>query len=230
MIDRLVFFKNCLFIKDLDICAISDMHIGLEDESFSQGLIFPLKEKEILVDRLEEILKRFKPSKFVLNGDIFHSFDRIEWNVKEKFLSILELLEEYVEDVIFIRGSHDTMLSYLAKKVLDQFDIGDITFTHGHLPLKDGKCLVIGHEHPSIDIEMLRLPCFLYGKDLNDRHIIVLPAFSPLCQGVTINNIDKRDFLSPILRKMDVNELRPIVEIEDDYVIFPRIHDLRRHL
>ncbi|MFQ6050177.1 MAG: metallophosphoesterase [Candidatus Hydrothermarchaeota archaeon] len=230
MIDRFDFYNNSLFVKDLNICAVSDLHIGLEDESFSQGLIFPLKEKEILIERLEKIIDRFKPKKFVLNGDIFHSFEKIEWKVKEKFLSILELLEENVEDIIFVRGSHDTMLPYLAKKVFDKYDIGDITFVHGHMPFKNGKCLIIGHEHPTIEIEMVRLPCFLYGKNLNGTHIVVLPAFSPLCQGVLINNIEESDFLSPILRKVDISNLQPIVEIEEDYIVFPRIYDLRRHL
>ena len=36
------FFKSCLFVKEAGICVASDLHIGLEEELRSQGLVFPL--------------------------------------------------------------------------------------------------------------------------------------------------------------------------------------------
>lgn len=42
------FFKNCLFVEEAGICAASDLHIGLEEELRSQGLVFTLNEEQML--------------------------------------------------------------------------------------------------------------------------------------------------------------------------------------
>ncbi|MDM7911494.1 MAG: phosphoesterase, partial [Methanotrichaceae archaeon] len=94
------FRSGCLFIRDLGICAASDLHIGLEDELLRQGLAFPLQEGQLLTERLEVVLKKFKPTAFVLAGDIVHSFNKIDRKVIEKLDSVMRLLEKQCQ-VIF---------------------------------------------------------------------------------------------------------------------------------
>jgi putative SbcD/Mre11-related phosphoesterase len=125
------FFKRCLFIKEAGICAASDLHIGLEEELRSQGLVFPLNEDQMLLGRLKSVLEKFHPSVFVLAGDVFHSFDRIEWTAREKFNSIMRVLDKSCE-VVLVKGSHDTMLSKIGRDVLDRYDSSGFTFAHGH--------------------------------------------------------------------------------------------------
>lgn len=227
---RFGFLNGCLFIRNAGICAASDIHIGLEDELHRQGLAFPLKEEQMLLGRLEEVLDKFKPSVFVLAGDIFHSFDRMDKNVRDKFVSIMGVLEKRCK-VILLRGSHDTMLSTLYQESLERYDADGFTFAHGHDSIDNHSNLVLGHEHPVIQIEMERLPCFLYGKSvINGRDLFVLPAFNPLCQGVTINHVEGRDMLSPLLRRVEVEELCPIVEVQGEVLAFPKLRGLRRHI
>jgi uncharacterized protein len=228
---RFGFCSGCLFIRDAGICAASDLHIGLEDELLRQGIAFPLQEKKLLIDRLDAALRKFKPSVFVLAGDIFHSFNRIDRKVIEKLDSVMKLLEKQCQ-VILLRGSHDTMLSTLPKKdVLDRYDARSFTFAHGHVALEKHSNLIIGHEHPVIQIEMERLPCFLYGqKAVLGKDLIMLPAFNPLCQGVTINHVEGRDFMSPILKKVDTGDLTPVVEMQGEVLVFPKLQGLRRHI
>jgi putative SbcD/Mre11-related phosphoesterase len=228
--ERFGFQSGCLFIRDSGICAASDLHIGLEDELLRQGLAFPLQEERLLLERLEGSLKKFKPTIFVLAGDIVHSFNRIDRKVVTKLDSVMRLLEKQCR-VILLRGSHDTMLSTLPKEVFDRYDLEGFTFAHGHAALEGHKNLIIGHEHPVIQIEMERLPCFLYGHEVvKGKDLIMLPAFNPLCQGVTINHVEGRDFMSPLLKRVDTGELAPVVEVQGEVLVFPRLTKLRRHI
>ncbi len=227
---RFGFLNGCLFLKKERICAVSDLHIGLEDELRRQGLAFPLQEKSLLLERLKTVLRKFNPEIFILAGDVFHSFDRVDQNAREKLASVMKLLESQTH-VILLRGSHDTMLSAPPREILDRYDSAGFTFAHGHAPLEEHKHLVMGHEHPVIQIEMARMPCFLFGKGVvKGRDVIMLPAFNPLCQGVTINHVDGRDFMSPLLKRVDTGELAPVVEVEGEVLAFPRLRGLRRHI
>ncbi len=212
--DGFEFLSGCLYIRASRTCVASDLHVGLEDELRRQGLAFPLKEEEILRERLERVLERFRPSTFVLDGDIFHSFDRTDKAVRDKFSSLMRLLEEKC-DVVLVRGSHDTMLSRLYPDALDRFDAGGFTFAHGHDSVEDHGTLIMGHEHPVLEIDMDRLPCFLLGEKLvKGRDLVILPAFNPLCQGVTINFVDGRDFMSPLLKRLDAGELESVSKLD----------------
>lgn len=230
--ERFGFLNGCLFIKDAGICAASDFHIGLEEELLRQGLAFPLQEEQLLLQRLEAAIKKFRPSVFVLAGDIIHSFSRIDKKAAAKVDAVIRLLERQCK-IVMLRGSHDTMLSVLPKgnDILDRYDAGGFTIAHGHAALDKHEDLVLGHEHPVIQIEMDRLPCFLYGrKVVGGKDLIMLPAFNPLCQGVTINHVEGRDFMSPLLKRVDIGELAPVVEVQGEVMAFPRMRGLRREI
>jgi putative SbcD/Mre11-related phosphoesterase len=227
---RFGFRSGCLFIRAFGVCVASDLHIGLEDELWRQGLTFPLDEERMLTSRLEEVLDEFRPSIFVLAGDILHSFSRMGRAVADEFESIMSMLEEKC-DVILLKGSHDTMLSVLRESPLERYDLEGFTIAHGHDNIDYHGDLVMGHEHPVIQIEMERLPCFLFGRSvINGEDLMVLPAFNPLCQGITINRAEGGDMLSPLLREVNVEQLCPIVEVEGEVLIFPRLQELRRHI
>ena len=228
--EKFDFFNGCLYIRESRTCVASDLHMGLEDELRRQGLAFPLNEEKILSERLEMALERFKPSTFVLDGDIFHSFDRADKAVRDKFSSLMSVLEERC-DVVLVRGSHDTMLPKLYPKALDRFDAKGFTFAHGHDSIEDHGALIMGHEHPVLEIDMDRLPCFLLGeKMIKGSDLVVLPAFNPLCQGVAINFMNGRDFMSPLLKKLDAGELSPVVEYQGEVLAFPKLRGLRAHI
>lgn len=227
--EKFGFLKSCLFIKEAGICVASDLHIGLEDELLRQGLALPLQEEHLLLDRLDAVLKKFRPSIFVLAGDIFHSFSRIDRKAAAKLDAVMRLLERKCQ-VVVLRGSHDTMLNALpdGNDILDRYDAGGFTFAHGHAALEEHGNLVLGHEHPVIQIEMERLPCFLCGqKVVTGKDLVMLPAFNPLCQGVTINHVEGRDFMSPLLKRVDTGELAPVVEVQGEVMAFPRMRGLR---
>jgi metallophosphoesterase superfamily enzyme len=61
------------------------------------------------------------------------------------------------------------------------------------------------------------------------RKIICMPAFSPLASGVTVNAIEKRELLSPILREdVELENLVPIaIDKEVGVLKFPELRLLR---
>ncbi len=113
LLRRFGFYKSTLYVRDLSLCVVSDVHIGLAETLYRQGLHFPLHEEETLLERFEAVLDRFEPEVFVLDGDIFHSFDRVSRATKETFSTVLATIRAECE-VVLVTGSHDAMLPAVA--------------------------------------------------------------------------------------------------------------------
>ncbi|MDK2915490.1 MAG: uncharacterized protein PWR25_47 [Euryarchaeota archaeon] len=228
LLSRFGFYKGALYIREQSLCVVSDVHIGLSEALYRQGLHFPLHEEETLLERFEAILDRFRPAVFVLDGDIFHAFDRVSRDVKESFETILSALKAECE-VVLVRGSHDVMLPAVRGGTVERYDRGGYTVVHGDRAVDDHGTLIIGHDHPAIEIDLARFPCFLYGQSIaRGNDLIVLPAFNPLSPGVVVNSARNRDFLSPILRRVDVDALQPVVEVDGEAVVLPPLAGIRR--
>ncbi|WP_292410949.1 MULTISPECIES: metallophosphoesterase [unclassified Methanoculleus] len=228
LLRRFGFYKGALYVRDLGLCVVSDVHIGLAETLYRQGLHFPLHEEETLLDRFEAVLDRFGPTVFVLDGDIFHAFDRVSRGVKETLSTILAALRTECE-VVLVRGTHDAMLPAVAGGTVDRYDRGGYTVVHGDREVEDHGTLVIGHDHPVIEIDMARFSCFLYGQGVvHGKDLVVMPAANPLSPGVVINHAKGRDFLSPILRRVDAGGLQPVVEVDGEAVVLPPLAGIRR--
>jgi hypothetical protein len=103
---------------------------------------------------------------------------------------------------------------------------------HGHeAPAGEADLYVVGHDHPAIDVEGRKRPCFLYGPDTyRGGDVLMLPAFTRLAAGCTINGMGTRDFDSPLVT--DADALRPLVydaECEET-LSFPPLGRFRRLL
>jgi putative SbcD/Mre11-related phosphoesterase len=228
LLSRFGFYKGALFVREQSLCVVSDVHIGLAEALYRQGLHFPLHEEETLLERFEAILRRFKPAIFVLDGDIFHAFDRVSRDVRETLSTILAALRAECE-VVLVRGSHDVMLPAIVGGTVERYDRGGYTVVHGDQAVDDHGTLIIGHDHPAIEIDLARFPCFLYGQGaVRGRDLVVMPAYNPLSPGVMINYARGRDFLSPILRRVDVGALQPVVEVDGEAVVLPPLAGIRR--
>lgn len=226
LFERFDFLLGSLYIKEIGTCVLSDIHIGLEEELFAQGLVFPLREREELLKRIEHILERFNPRKLVLAGDVVHSFGRADQRIRRKLEIVLSAIRSRCE-LVLVSGTHDGMLPYMGFTAQRRYDEGGYTVSHGDEDLREHGHLIMGHEHPVLDVEMMRIPCYLFGGGIMDgMDIIVLPAFNPLCQGVAVNHLENSDLLSPLLRRIDTGKLHPVVEMEGEVMVFPEIRRL----
>jgi hypothetical protein len=235
---RVEYFQGAAYFPSIGACAVADVHVGIEAALQAEGFSMPLDEERMLLDKFKAVVERFGPRAMVLDGDVLHEFSRLRRNAKKSFDRIMLALLASVDEIIVILGSHDKMIDVALAdiegvKCEDFYFSGGVLFCHGDaIPKRaaepDVKMVVIGHDHPSLDVEMKKEPCFLYGKKAwRGRDVLVLPAFNPLCAGTTINRMDSRDFMSPFVRESDIGAYRPVIVVEGEALEFPPLREFR---
>jgi len=204
-----------LYLKKEKILIIADTHIGYEEALNKQGVLIPRFQFKETVARLERVLKKIgKLDKIIINGDIKHEFGTISEQEWRHTLRLLDFLGRHCDEIILIKGNHDTILGPIAKKrnirVEDYFVTGDILIVHGDrlddeiskvVGNRKIKKIIIGHEHPAVSIhEGVRqelFKCFLKGK-FGRRTLIVQPSFNLVTEGI---DVIKEELLSPFLQQ-----------------------------
>ncbi|MFC7155261.1 metallophosphoesterase [Halomarina halobia] len=232
----LTFRDRAVYLADADALVLADLHVGRDATS---DVTFPLGERADLVERLGALLDRFDPAEVVFAGDALHSFDRVPAGVAGTLAALDRLVDESGARLVVTPGNHDAMLAAVwsgptrrAHRLAD----GTVVL-HGHEPPepddRGAPRYVVGHDHPKITIEGRDWPCFLHGEGvLNGSDVLVLPAFTRLAGGVSINgNVSRGTPLrSPLVA--DVDRFRPIVrdETAGETHAFPRLGEFRRLL
>ena len=213
---------NNIKIIDLALClekekilVIADMHIGYEEALNKQGILIPRFQFKEIIKRLEKILKNTKINKknklekIIINGDIKHEFGTISEQEWRETLRLLDFLTKFCDEIILIKGNHDTIIGPIAKKrnvrIVDYcLTKKGVLIIHGHrIPEKDllkkTNTIIIGHEHPALslreDIRVEKFKCFLKGK-YKRKNLVVMPSFCLATEGT---DILKEKLLSPFL-------------------------------
>jgi len=190
---------------------ITDVHIGYEESLNMQGILVPRLQFEEMAGRIKGILEQLKNKKLeriVVNGDLKHEFGTISEQEWRNTLKFLDLLAEHCNEIILVKGNHDTIIGPIASKrnvkVVEHFAVGRALITHGDkVPaiIKDYSTIIIGHEHPAVSIKdgarVERFKCFLKGK-YKGKHLIVQPSFNAIIEGTDMLR-DKT--LSPFLKQ-----------------------------
>lgn len=165
--------------------VISDVHIGYEEALNKQGILVPRLQFGEMVRRIERIfdsLKNKKIERIIVNGDLKHEFGTISEQEWRNTLKFIDLLAKHCQEIVLIKGNHDSILGPIARKrnvkVLDYIIVDPITksnngktliknrfkkpekilIVHGDkIPneevLKGAATIIIGHEHPAISIK-----------------------------------------------------------------------------
>ena len=122
IVDLALYFDSTL--------VIADVHIGYEEALNKQGILIPRAQFEDMVKRMECIfdsLSSKKIERIVVNGDLKHEFGTISEQEWRNTLKFIDLLAKHCNEVILIKGNHDSILGPIAKKrevkVLDYFVI-----------------------------------------------------------------------------------------------------------
>jgi uncharacterized protein len=238
---KVEYFNGAAFFPDTGVCAVADVHVGIEAAVQAEGFYMPLDEDRMLLDKFKSIVQRFSPKVMVLNGDVLHEFHRVRRNAQKSFDHIMLALLSSVDEIVIILGSHDKMMDVALTDIdgvhgEQSYLAGGVLFCHGDvIPLRakdaDVKLIVIGHDHPSLDVELKKEPCYLYGKNAwHGKDVLVLPAFNPLCAGTSINRLDSWDFLSPFIKESDIGGYQPIIVVEGETLEFPPLREFRHVL
>jgi len=215
---------KAIYLKKLDLLVISDLQLGEELYlAEKRGVFVPQIQLKEMKKELNDILRRVKARRILINGDVKHEFGEASKQEWREVMELVEFLRKKVDEIIVVRGNHDNYLLNIASKInLQIFDPFYLEkgylFSHGHKKFPyptNFHTLIIGHEEPAIILkegfDRIKLPALLYGKMKNGKRIVCLPAFSFLSSGTEINVVDKEDLLSPILKEdVDVDELEVI--------------------
>lgn len=203
-----------LFLTKEKILVLADFHIGYERTLNKKGIFVPMFQFKDTITRIESLLQKIEPKKIIILGDLKHEFGSISQSEWDQTLELLDLLKNYCNDIVLLKGNHDKVLFPIAAKknleIKDHFFINDFYVCHGNkiptdLEFYKANTLIIGHEHPAITLRDSgreeTFKCFLNGS-YKDKQLIVLPSFNLVTEGT---NILKEELLSPFL-KQDLND------------------------
>ena len=230
IIDLALYFDSTL--------VIADIHIGYEEVLNKKGILVPRTQFEEMAARLGKIFDRLnsrKIERIIINGDLKHEFGTISEQEWRNVLKFLDLLAKHCNDILLVKGNHDTVLGPIAKKrnvkIMDNIIIGNVLVTHGDkIPanevLKKASAIIIGHEHPAISLRegprVEQFKCFLKGG-YKGKDLIVQPSLNTIIEGT---NILRDDILSPFL-KQNLDDFEVFV-VEDKVYGFGKLRRLRK--
>ena len=205
--DNIKIIDLALYLKKEKTIIISDMHLGYEESLNKQGILIPKFQFKETLERLTKIFYKVKADKIILNGDFKHEFGTISDSEWKDILKIMDFFIERCNELILIKGNHDTILGPIARKrnvaVKSYEIIGNVLVAHGDnvkVPLKEIKTIIIGHEHPAISLEhtgrVESYKCYLVGS-FRRKKLVVQPSFNLVVEGT---NVLKGELLSPFLQ------------------------------
>lgn len=224
--------KPALYHPELDLVVISDIHLGLEGSMTSKGSYIPKFQLEDMKEEIKEAREETGAERILVNGDLKNEFST-SYTEKQEIEEFLEFLSGRFDEVILIRGNHDTILDNTAEKhgleLREKYREDGYLFFHGHEEVdEDFETLIIGHEHPALSLTddvgvKEKIPCLLYGEVPGGK-IVVMPAYSKIANGSDINVMPRQQLLSPILRKNGVSDLKAVgISREAGVLEFPEV-------
>lgn len=225
------FARRAAYLEPADALVLADVHLGRDRGS---AVELPLGERDDVLDRLGGLLDRFTPATVVVAGDLLHSFDHLPDGVAEAVASFRKVVEAAGADLVVTPGNHDGLLGTAFDGTTpEEHRLADGTLVcHGHeRPSGSAPRYVVGHDHPALEVEGRRHPCFLYGEGaFRDGDVLVLPAFSRLARGVDVGAA-RGGFMSPLLAG-GAGGFSPVVYDDDagEALAFPPLSALREHL
>ncbi|MBN2014466.1 MAG: metallophosphoesterase [Candidatus Altiarchaeota archaeon] len=199
-----------LYLRGQRTLVIADLHLGYEEELMRFGYLVPRFQYNEIIEHMEKILSEVDAEKVVINGDLKHEFGRISEQEWTEVLNFLDFLSERVEEIILVRGNHDTIIGPIASKrkvkIQEKYFIGEdgVYITHGHeIPsdndFKKSRVVVIAHDHPAIslreEIRVEKVKCFLKGN-WGDKILIQMPSLNFVTEGT---DLTKEKPLSPFM-------------------------------
>lgn len=228
-IEDAVFTRRAVYLGTPDALVVADCHVGRDAGT---NLELPLGERQELVERLEALLDRFSPARVVVAGDLLDAFGSVPEPVAETVQDIDDAVTSAGATLTVATGNHDTMLDVVfSGERVPAVELRDGTVvSHGTEPPRvRGSRYVIGHDHPMLRIAGRKYPCALVGPAADrDAPLIVLPAFSPLTRGTTINRLRAADLQTPMIDDLDA--FNPVVTTEDGTRTFPPLGTFRDQL
>ena len=181
--------SGSIYITELGILLISDLHIGKSYSCAKNGNFLPPFEIDETIEKIKSIVDFYNPKKIISLGDSFHEASTLELIDNIYIKNLNKIFKK--REVIFIDGNHDAELKSKEKIdaiFKDSLKLDNFNFTH----IKNSKIInnlfeFSGHFHPKVSIIFNRvtysLKCFVLGKNF-----CILPSFGTYTGGLNINS------------------------------------------
>ncbi len=224
------FRDRALYLPTARALVVADLHLG---RAAASNVDAPVDDAGDVIARLEGVLEVFSPETVVVAGDLLHSFSRVPRGVEEAVGALLATVEGADATLVVTPGNHDgTLEAVYDGRAVEEYRLEDGTVVlHGHEPPEaTGRRYVIGHDHPALSVDGRKRPCLLYGPGTYEgSDVVVLPAFTRLAPGSTVNRKRGEDFLTPLVD--DPDAFYPALRDECGRTLwFPPLGECRRLL
>ena len=223
---------RAVFVPAAETLVLADVHLG---KAAASSVDAPIDDGADVCDRLADLLVATEPSTVVVAGDLLDPFSRLPRGVERDVERLIDVVNAAEAELVVTPGNHDTMLeaAFDGETALEyELADGETVVCHGHeRPETTAERYVVGHDHPALSIEGSKRPCVLYGPDAYEgADVLVLPAFTRLAAGATVNRMAGREFQTPLVRNAD--EFYPAVRDDSsgETLWFPPLGELRKLL
>lgn len=170
--------KKVLWIKELEILLIADLHFGKAAHFRKSGIPIPEPVHDADFKTLKTLHQEIQPRHTYFLGDLFHSVWNEQWEVLNSFLETFPQTQFHL-----VKGNHDILHpSVYRQSVLKihQEPLVIESFALSHEPFEkalDGKLNICGHLHPGVLLrgkarQSVRIPCFY-----RTGSTLILPSF-----------------------------------------------------
>jgi hypothetical protein len=201
------------------LCA-GDLHIGLEDEMRSKGVVVPSQTNKML----EELLSLAEGcDRLVLLGDVKHQVPGTSEQEYSELPRFFHSLSRAFPEIDVVRGNHDVgiedvFFTGVHIHPATGFSIDEVGFVHGHIwpsnEVMSRRILVMAHNHPAVlfrdgvghvTTERCWLRCS-FKPEAHSRYpelpeeAVVVPSLNRSLQGSPVNLVGGRQ-IGPLFGK-----------------------------
>ncbi len=192
--------QRCIFWEEENTLIASDLHFGKTGHFRKSGIPVPQNVYTEDLQRLITQFQYFKPGRFVVVGDFFHSVANKEMDLFEKWRNDFSHIS-----IDLVKGNHDILHASwyrMAKlNVTNQLHIPPFIFVHDIADITEAEknaYYFSGHIHPAVIVgglgkQVLKFPCYYFGSQFS-----ILPAFGRFT-GTVVIDPNKADTVFAIL-------------------------------
>lgn len=170
--------KKVLWIKELEILLIADLHFGKAAHFRKSGIPIPEPVHDADFKNLKALHQEIQPRHSYFLGDLFHSVWNEQWEVLNSFLETFPQTQFHL-----VKGNHDILHPSVYRQSVLKIHQGPLmmeSLALSHEPLakvEDGMLNICGHLHPGVLLrgkarQSVRIPCFYWSGST-----LILPSF-----------------------------------------------------
>ncbi|MGE0766268.1 MAG: ligase-associated DNA damage response endonuclease PdeM [Hyphomicrobiaceae bacterium] len=174
---------GALYVPCEGTLIVADLHLEKGSSYAARGIFLPPYDTLDTLQRLDKVIRRFRPRRVIALGDSFHD-RRAADRLGTEALAILRR-QQRGREWVWITGNHDPDIRpAIGGHVHDHIALGRLVLHHEPVPGPvDGE--IAGHLHPAARVAIggagLRRPCFVASQTR-----LVLPAFGSFTGGLNV--------------------------------------------